>query len=183
MDKINEKLKEILNKDKKTSNLILIIILLVILLIAVNYIFNKDKKSTKQNVETVSNNVNQNKSTDIETKLENILGKINGIEGASVMLTYSTTEKVIPVYDVKENVDIEEEKDSTNKKTTTEKTVAYEDTEAGKTAIVESKETAVANGAIVVAKGNITENLKSQIKEAVSAITNIPIHKIQVFEN
>ncbi len=177
-----DKLKEILNKDKKTSNLILIVVLLAIILIAMNYIFDDSNKVSIVS-ETSSNNVSIEVANDLESKLANIISKIKGVNSADVMISYSTTEKVIPVYDVKENIDSVKEDTKESTKSTTEKTVAYESKNGGKVAIVESKETAVASGAIVVVSGSITDETRSNIKQAVSYATSIPIHKIQIFVN
>lgn len=185
MEKLVQKLKGYLNKDKKTSNLILFIILLVILLISMNYIFNSEKKnSTKEtsSVQTSSSTTQDfDYSTDMEKRLSNILSQIEGIEEASVMLTYSTTEKIYPVYDIKENVDIDQDSDKKSTSTTTEKSVAYKETDEGKVPIVESKEEATASGAIIAIEGTVDTNTLLKIKDAVAAITSIPIYKIQVF--
>ncbi len=175
MEIIN-KLKEMLNKN----NLILIVVLLVILLIASNYIFSEDK-----NVETkevVSTSVEENNDS-LEIKLKNIISSIPNVQEANVMISFSETEKIIPVYDTKENTDTVNEENKTSTKTTTEKTVAYEDSGSTKSVIVESKKNASPTGAIVVVKGSISENTKAEIKEAVSMVTNIPLHKIQLFVN
>lgn len=176
-----EKLKELLSKDKKTSNLILIVVLLVIVLIATNYIFNDDI-NLEQNIQTLSEKVAVS-NDDIETKLANIISKIDGVESASVMVSFSSTEKIIPVYDTKENIDTTTEEDKTSSKKTVEKTVAYEGEGSSKSALLESKETAEATGAIVVVSGVITDNTKLEIKEAVSMVTNVPLHKVQIFVN
>lgn len=173
-----EKLKEILSKDKKTSNLILIVILLVVVLVFMNYTFseNDGKSSVKQ---VISENVDAKEST--ETRLSNIICKIEGVETASVMINYSSSEKVIPVYDTKENTDTTNENNKTSSKKTVEKTVAYEND--GKTALLESTEQAEATGAIVVVTGSITDATGLEIKEAVSMVTNVPLHKVQIFIN
>lgn len=176
-----DKLKEILNKDKKTSNLVLIVALLVIVLIFMNYIFNSEEpeqKATSALSESVSNS-----SESVETRLASIISKIAGVETANVMISYSSTEKVIPVYDTKENIDTTSEDDRTSSKKTVEKTVAYEGEGNNKNALLESKETAEATGAIVVVSGNISDNIKLDIKEAVSMVTNVPLHKVQIFVN
>ena len=176
-----EKLKEILNKDKKTSNLVLILALLVIVLICFNNIFNSEQSKNKtepalsENVVSVSDNT--------ETKLANIISKISGVESASVMISYSSTEKIIPVYDTKENIDTTTEDDRTSSKKTVEKTVAYEGDGSDKNALLESKQTAEATGAIVVVTGNVHENIKLEIKEAVAMVANVPLHKVQIFVN
>lgn len=176
------KIKEILNKDKKTSNLMLIVVLLMILLIASNYIFD-DSNNLEDSVSTSSSNISSDGETNLENKLANIISKINGVERADVMISYSRAEKIIPVYDVREDIDSVKENTKESTKTTTEKTVAYETKDGSKVAIVESKETASALGAIVVVSGNITNTVKGDIKAAVSYATNIPIHKIQIFVN
>lgn len=176
-----DKLKELLNKDKKTSNLILTLVLLVIVLIFMNYIFNSEE-TEKANTSVLSENVT-NATESTETRLANIIAKIDGVETASVMISYSSTEKVIPVYDTKENVDTTTEDDRTSSKKTVEKTVAYEGEGSSKSALLESKETAEATGAIVVVNGTISEDVKLEIKEAVSMVTNVPLHKVQIFVN
>ena len=176
-----EKLKEILNKDKKTSNLILILVLLVIVLICFNNIFNSEQSENTSAVALSENVVNVSETT--ETKLANIISKINGVESASVMISYSSTEKIIPVYDTKENIDTTTEDDRTSSKKTVEKTVAYEGEGSDKNALLESKQTAEATGAIVVVKGTVYEKTKLEIKEAVAMVTNVPLHKVQIFVN
>ena len=115
-----EKLKELLNKDKKTSNLVLILILLVIVLISFNSIFNSDKNEDRTTSALSENIVNVTETA--ETRLANIISKINGVDSASVMISYSSTEKIIPVYDTKENIDTTTEDDRTSSKKTVEKT-------------------------------------------------------------
>lgn len=176
MDTINKLKKAINNKN----NLVLIIVLLVILLIAINYIFNeKEKIETKDEVRENTST----KDNEIESKLEKIIGSIEGVESANVMVAFSTTDKIIPVYDTKENVDTIKEENKTSTKTTTEKTVAYEDYGSSKSVIVESKQNAIPTGAIVVVKGNITNTVVSEIKDAVSMVTGVALHKIQLFVN
>ena len=177
-----DKLKELLNKDKKTSNLILIAILLVVLLITTSYIFD-GSGDVKDIVTASSSNIILESSNDLESKLANIISKIEGVDNADVMISYSRAEKIVPVYDIKENIDSVKENVKESTKTITEKTVAYESKDGSKVAIVESKETATALGAIVVVSGNITKNTESDIKQAVSYTVNIPIHKIQIFVN
>lgn len=176
---MNDKIKKILSKDKRTSNLVLIVILLVAILIASNYIFDESDNKNSISKETLSSNVVSNEKENIEQKLATIISKIEGIETVDVLVTYSTTEKIIPVYDTKE--DINTTNDGTKK--TTEKTVAYESEGSTKNAIVQSRESAIATGAIVVAKGAVTEGVKNEIKAAVSMVTDVPLHKIQIFIN
>ena len=176
------------DKKTKTQNLIFLAILLVFALICINTI-----SSDKSSVTTLSNNKETEENSNklptshynyIEDNLKNILGQISGVSDVSVMITYSSEEKMIPVYDIKEEVAVEENSDgnetNTSKKTTTEKTVAYEETNGGKVAIVESKTSPEIIGAIITAKGIDSSNI-TKIKAAVSNSLDIPVHKVEIF--
>lgn len=170
------------DKKRRNENLILLVVLLVVLLISINYIFKDDKSnSTNSNSNIISNEeINGNLVTEtsnnnsLEQKLEDILSKISGISEVSVVLSYSkdTTQNV--VYNV-----AEEEKEGEK---IIEKQVAYNEEDGNKTAIIESVEMPVVEGAIVVAKGANSVDIKSRIASAISAVTNLPVYKIQVFE-
>ena len=178
-----EKLKEFLNKDKKTSNLVLVLVLLVIVLVFMNYIFNSEGNTDKNKATMVVSENIVEASSNIETRLANVISKIKGVDTANVMISYASTEKLIPVYDTKENIDTTSENDKTSSKKTVEKTVAYEGEGSSKSALLESKQMAEATGAIVVVNGNISDNTMLEIKEAVSMVTNVPLHKVQIFVN
>ena len=177
MDNYLAVIKNKVKGNKKTENLVVLIILSVILLIATNYIFN-DEEILK---ETVSDNIQivNNTQLTLEENLEEILNAIENIDGAKVIISYSNTESINPVYDTRENVN----SSSTGTTSTTEKNVAYEEVNGEKVAIVASRNVAKADGAVVVFNGNGDSALDTKVKEAVSAVTGIATHKIQVFQN
>ncbi|MCX8074928.1 MAG: hypothetical protein N2749_05015 [Clostridia bacterium] len=174
------------SKDKKVENLIFILILLVILLVAIGYIFSNTNKPNNTNTNLLgssdsnktSGNQNINSSGDpkdeMEKKLGNILSQISGISDVSVMITYSKDSKQTPVFNTKES--------QKNGETTSEKTVAYNEQNSSKTAIIESVEMPKVEGVIIVAKGAKTVDIKSKVATAISAITNVPVYKVQIFD-
>lgn len=180
MDNYLDFLKTKVKANKKTENLVVLIVLSVILLLVINYIFNENKKDTTK--EVLSDNVQSTESENntLEKNLEETLNAIVGVDNTKVVISYSSTETINPVYDTKENIDLE---DSGSRKTTTEKTVAYEEANGDKVAIVASKNLAKPEGAVVVFDGNGDLENITIVKEAVSAVTGIAIHKIQVFQN
>lgn len=186
-----EKLMKMFSKEKdkktKTQNLIFLVIMLVFSLICINNIYDKDSVEALSENKESEKNSNKKETTyynNIRQDLQNILEQINGVSDVSVMLTYSSEEKMIPVYDVKEDITVEEDGNGDNttksQKTTTEKTVAYEEKDGEKVAIVESKQSPEIIGAIIAAKG-IDSNSSNKIKEAVSNALDIPVHKVEVF--
>lgn len=172
------------DKKKRKSNLIFLLILMVVLLISFNYIFSDNKtnllssnnnKDSIQNKEESINETNTDISNnDLEVKLESILSKISGVSDVSVVLSYSKEKSSNVVYNTKET------KNENN--TSSEKEVAYNENGSNKTAIIESVELPKVEGAIVVAKGANTTELKSKIATAVATITSLPVYKVQVFE-
>lgn len=172
------------NKEKRVENLVLVIVLLVIILVASKFIFsNSDiKNDMSSNSTTSTDNINSSEeskktstsSNELENKLGTILSQISGISDVSVVLTYSQDTKQNPVYNTKEQ-------ENSGQKTT-EKSVAYNEEGSKKTAIIETVEMPKIEGAIIVAKGASTVEIKSKIATAVSSLTDVPVYKIQVFE-
>ena len=118
---IKEKITALIKKDNKNNkrkieNLIFAFILLVITLISINIIFKGDKKNnTDTNEIKISNVTSQNEisiNNDIEERLENILNKIKGVEEANVLITYSETEKLVPLYNESSSQSTTEEQDT-----------------------------------------------------------------------
>ena len=178
------------SKKRRVENLVLIVVLLVIILIACKFIF-KDSNSTSNKLNIMGSDDEKNKSSknnnetlnvsgsssyvsELEQKLTNILSQISGISDVSVVITYSQDTKQNPIYNTKE--------EETQGKTTTEKNVAYNESGNSKTAIIESVEMPKIEGAIIVAKGANSVDIKSKIATAVANLTQVPVYKIQVFE-
>ena len=170
-----------ITKDKKrrTENLILLVVLLVVILIAINYIFTDDNSNSTNTSQNIINNKEANGDINkvdnsLEEKLEIILSQISGISDVSVVLSYSkdTTQNVV--------YNTTEEQNENGK--TLEKQVAYNEQGGNKTAIVESINMPIVEGAIVVAKGASSVDIKSRIASAISSVTNLPVYKVQVFE-
>ncbi len=174
------------NENKKTENLIFFLIVLVITLILINRIMVEDDKEPK--VENKTNGSELVKATtDIETnledRLENILGKISGVGNVEVMITYSESGSISPLYnETSSNSKTQEEVEAGNTKTT-------ETTESKKEIIVDSASQPIigksANpkieGAIITAQGANNSKVKENIILAVEAATGLASHKIQVF--
>ena len=108
LQKIKEKSgEENGNSKKKMENLVVLIIIMIVTIVAINYIWSGDKK--KDNVTTDTNkklatteNETQTTATEengMEQKLENILSNIKGVGKTKVLITYSQTSQIIPMYD------------------------------------------------------------------------------------
>lgn len=192
-EKINGLLTGNGNNKKKIENLVFLLVILIITVISINVIWNGDKKkeddtSTESNTKQLAKNNNDTKNeTTLESKLENILSKINGVGKADVMLTYTESTQMVPVYNKTEKTSNTDESDSgggTRKieESDVSQEVVYE-AENGKNVIATQKTISPKiEGAIITAEGASNPTIKTSIIQAVEAATGLSTHKIQVFE-
>ena len=184
------------NDSKKSiENLIMIVIVLVITLIAINYILKDDKnKKNSINTNTINNNENLNECStadgsgitnynSLEERLSEILSHINGVGEVRVLLTYSESNKINPVYNEDRQTSTTEETDTEGGKRTissinNKKEVVY----SNNNIITESVSSPQIQGAVIIARGADNTKVKSDIIQAVAAATGLSTYKIQVFE-
>ena len=165
--------------------------------VAMNYILSGKKDKTNKTIQSedkvlAQKNVdsqveNKDNKQDIETRLENILSNIKGVGNVKVLITYSQESTVIPMYDEDTSTSVTEEQDSgggsrTVNESTSKKDIIYEENNGVKTPITQSIINPKIEGAIVTAKGANDANVKTNIIEAVEAVTGLATYKIQVFE-
>lgn len=189
-----EKIKNIFNnKEKRVENLVSFLIILVITLIVINKILKQDDTSkeivdytNETGVELAMKNssVSEDSTNDFEKRLENILGKINGVGKVSVLLTYSESSSIVPIYNTSQSTSTTEEKDTSGGT----RTITAEDnkkdviTDSSSNIVTEKKIMPKIEGAIITAQGVRDSTTKSNIIAAVEAVTGLANHKIQVFE-
>ena len=186
-----EKIKSIFtNKEKRVENLISFLIILIITLIVINKILKSDdepKEDYKNEIgvelATIGNNSNF-LDDNLEKRLEEILEKIEGVGKVSVLITYSETSSIVPVYNINSSTSTTEETDTSGgtRKVQTENNQKDIITDSGSNIITEKILSPKIEGAVITAKGASDGKIKSNIIDAVTAVTGIPAHKVQVFE-
>lgn len=201
---ITDKIKELISQKKeepnkkKIENLVVFLIILIITIIVINVIWSGDKKSDNSestsdknkklasDTQTVQTSNNET-SDDLVLKLEDILSKINGVGKVSVMITYSKTSQTVPLYnqDSSEKNTEESDKQGGTRKVTetgTKTEIVYKEVNGEKIPITQSIISPTIEGAIVTAEGANNITVKTNIIQAVEAVTGVATHKIQVFE-
>ena len=184
------------NNKKKIQNLIFFLILLIITIISINLIWNDDNKSTDSNSSqykelATQKNITEyettNNTDDLEEKLKIILSKMNGVGNTEILITYSESSEDVFLYNETTKTTITKETDSeggnrdTNQTDTT-KEVVYKDENGESIPITQKIISPKLEGALILAQGASDANIKSNIIQAVEALTGLPTHKIQVFE-
>ena len=186
-----------INNKKKIENLVVFLVILIITIIIINYIWNDKEETTNDNQITNSNkklaevnDINNNDTSDtnnLNSELEGILTNISGVGKVKVMITYASSETTIPVYNEESSEENTEETDSeggTRKVTQTDvrKEVIYEENDGSKTLITQKTTSPEIEGAIITAEGADNAEVKTNIIQAVEAVTGLPTHRIQVFK-
>lgn len=195
---LKEKIKKFIVKKtqgdnkKNIENLVVFLILLIITVIAINTIWNKEEKQDENNLEykTLANidkedsNILETNEYDLETKLEDILCKMEGIGKVKVLITYSQTSSVVPMYTQTESTSVTEETDSNGGTRKQESSNVNKEvvTNGESKPITQTVLLPKVEGAIVIAEGGGNALTKSNIVQAVSAVTGLATYKIQVFE-
>ena len=199
-DEKNLKKKDNIEK-KKLENLIFLAVVLIITIIAINLIWNGDdknkeeinSKNTTQNGKVLANSENTTENNEnieessLEKSLENILKKIQGVGEVNVFINYSESSEVVAMYNENSKTSTTEETDTEGgvrkiQETDTQKDVIYQENDGEKVPITQKTIKPKVEGAIITAKGASDANVKTNIIQAVEAVTGLATHKIQVFE-
>ena len=170
-------------------------IILIITIIAINLVWNdnkqkevKQEESDKTKVLATQNTTDTNINKDsLETKLENILKEIQGVGEVKVFINYSESNEVIAMYNENSQSSTTEETDTEGgvrkiETTDMQKDIIYQEENGVKTPMTQKVIEPKIEGAIITAKGAGNIDVKTNIIQAVEAVTGLATHKIQVFQ-
>lgn len=185
---------------KKIENLVMFLVLLIITVVAINTILGDNKNSNKLNNEQnsaykqLANESINNSSTifknteyNLEEQIENIISKIYGVGQVKVLITYSETSEVVPLYNETYTESTTEETDTnggvrTIKTSDNSKEIIYKEQSGEKIPVTKKTLLPKIEGAVIIAEGAKNTTIKVNIIQAVEALTGLATHKIQVFE-
>ncbi len=182
------------NNKKTIENLVVFLILLIVTIVAINLIWGKEEQNTVENqietehkvlAENIENSTtNETNAYNLEQELEEVLSKIEGVGKVKVLITYSESSQIVAMYNENKNISVTEETDSEGGIRTIEATDANKEIilDGDNNPITEKIVMPKIEGAIIIAEGGGDAILKSNIVQAVSAVTGLASHKVQVFK-
>ncbi len=187
------------NNKKKIENLVFFVVLLIVTIVIINLIWNGNKQTTKpenntsskqlartnQNITKTENNMST--TDNLAEQLEGILSKIQGVGEVKVFVNYSESSEVIAMYNETTKTSNTEENDTSGgtrkiQETDSQKDIIYQEENGEKMPITQKVVQPKVEGAIITAKGANNAEIKTNIIQAVEAVTGLATHKIQVFE-
>lgn len=189
------------NNKKKIENLVFFIVVLIITIVVINVIWNGNNKTNNQETNIVNKKLaesqdtpsgtselkNNNIQNELESKLEKILSKIQGVGEVQVCINYQESAEVVAMYNENSKTSSTEETDTSGgtrkiEEIDTQKDIIYKENNGEKTPITKKVIQPKIEGAIITAKGANNAETKTNIIQAVEAVTGLATHKIQVFE-
>ena len=128
----------------------------------------------------------QQAQADLETRLRAVLSSIRGAGEVEVLITYESGTELVTALSTNVNSNCSEtsdgEKSSTNTQTTEVSQPATVNGNGGNEPIILMEKQPVVRGVIVVAEGAADIRVKLDLQRAVTAVLDIPLSKIEVFE-
>lgn len=179
--------------QKNVENVVIFIIILVITIIIINTIWSdKDTENSnaiQDNTAQIINSETESITTEDSTqnKLKQILSKIHGVGKVEVLITYSESSQVIAMYNETYKQSQTEEGDNNGgtrviQEVSKDKEIIYQEENGEKIPITEKVVMPKMEGALIVAEGANDATIKTNIIQAVEALTGLATHKIQVLE-
>lgn len=174
-----------MDQKRKTENLVVFLIILIITVICINVIWKEDKtedsipKDNNVKLAQTTSHIEEGEDitineSDLEKRLEEILKKMNGVEDVKVLITYSETNQVVPMYNEKQKETITTDSQEGQKtETDTTKEVVFEESGSTKTPVLQTTKLPKMEGAVITAKGAENIEVKANIIQAVEAATRI----------
>lgn len=176
MGNLYEKIMEICNNKKIEKQKLILLIFSGILLIGLTY-FESVGQESKSKDEKVQEQENENSyENKITNKIKNMVESIDGISGTKVMVTFSCgTEKI-----VKEDTDSSTNNDGSG---TNRKTTVILNKDDGDNPYVIKEIYPRIQGVAITASGDELKYKKQEIINMISALFDVPVHKITIIEN
>lgn len=181
---MKQKLNNLLGKSKMSAKELMIVILLVGALLAV-IAFPSEKKGD-DSAESIGTEVllveEDEYAEQLESRLENILSRMEGVGRVEVMITLQASSKEIIEKDcISEEVREQGDFDVTMlTNVSKEESTVYTDTADGNIPYVVQEIYPEVEGVLVVAEGGADSHVNLAIMEAIEALFDIDIHKIKI---
>lgn len=178
---------------RKIENIVFLIIILIITVILMKTIWQDD--STKENKLESTNSTEKStlaesqntEKEDLEKRVESILCTIKNVGKVNVLINYSESSKMEALYNESTTTSSTEEGDTSGgtrnvTEIETKKDVVFSEKSGNKEPVTQKTVMPTIQGAVITAEGAGDPMVKTNIINAVGALTGLSIDKIQVFE-
>ena len=181
-----KKLNELFNdtEKKKLKPLIILSGICIVVLLVMTFMPDKVEKETSAQRETKTQETSESEKKDLESKLTEILSKINGAGDVDVMITFESSEEIVPAYNSNTTTETTKEQDSSGGERTTTSSTQNKTmiTSNSNEPVVLKTSEAKIKGVIVVASGASNQKVKQLLYDAVKTSLQISGHQVEIYE-
>lgn len=181
MKKFNELFND--TEKKKLKPLIFLAGICVLALIVISVM--PDTKKDESNVSTDTEVKTSAKETEenLEDKLTQILSKISGAGDVDVMITFQSSEEIVPAYNSNTTTETTKEQDSSGGERTTTSSTENKTmitSSSNEPVIIKTSEAEI-KGVIVVASGANDPAVKELLYDAVKTSLQVSGHQVEIY--
>lgn len=182
MKKFNELFND--TEKKKLKPLIFLAGICVLALVAISVM--PDGKKGEADVTTdaeVNTSSAEKENQDLEAKLKQILSSINGAGDVDVMITYTSSEEIVPAYNSNTTTETTKEQDSSGGERTTTSSTENKTmiTSNSNDPVILKTSEAEIKGVIVVSSGANDPQVKELLYDAVKTSLQISGHQVEIY--
>lgn len=184
MKKFNELFNDTEKKKLKPLIFMAGICILALIVIAVMPSGQDKETSANDNDNTIQASAEtESEKRDLESKLTEILSKINGAGDVDVMITFESSEELIPAYNSNTTTETTKEQDSSGGERTTTSSTENKTmiTSSTNEPVVLKTSEAKIKGVIVVASGASDSAVKEKLYSAVQTSLQISGHQVEIY--
>ena len=138
---------------------------------------NNTKNTSEQNVEVVSEN-----EAVTEERLSSVLSQIRGAGRVKVMITYDTTEELVPAMSSSKQTGESQNNDSVTKNESEQNQLATVNRGGEQSPFVLTQIQPKVRGVIIIAEGAADINVKLDLEYAAATVLGVDADAIEVFE-
>ena len=174
-----KKIMEIKNIGKEK---LLLLGLAGIMLIGASYFESiKDNNSEEESV-TSNYNIGENYQTEMERKVESLIENVRGVSNVSVMISLKSKGEKILKEDSENSSSDRKNGENSEKSNSAKKTTVIFNQDGGENPYIVKEYYPEIEGIAITAKGVSDSGLKEEIINMLSALFDVPVHKISILE-
>lgn len=183
MKKIDELFNDTEKKKLKPLIFMAVICILVLILIAVMPYGQEESSKNNNETTTQTSAEAESQKDDLESKLTEILSKIDGAGDVDVMITFESSEEIVPAYNSNTTTETTKEQDSSGGERTTTSSTENKTmiTSSSNNPVVLKTSEAKIKGVIVVASGASDSDVKEVLYSAVQTSLQVSGHQVEIY--